>query len=364
MKTPYLIFDLDKIERNARTIVDLCREHGIRVTGVTKATCGNPDIAMAMLRGGVGSIADSRLDNIRCLKEAGVDTRFMLLRVPALTDVEEVISRVDISLQSELTTLAALSDTARRHNKVHDVILMLDLGDLREGVWQNHINALVQQVLELRGIRVVGVGTNLACFGGVMPSVSNMQRLVSYVSEIENGFGLEINWLSAVNSSGLELIASGRMPKRINHARIGEAILLGRETIHRRPWPGTYQDAFILAAEIVELQKKPSVPVGDRGEDAFGHHVDFDQRGNRLRALLNIGRQDVDVEGIVPLDTRVTIVGASSDYLVVDVTEARNDIQLGDELAFSTNYSALLAAMTSSYVEKCAIETGGSRAWQ
>ena len=359
MKTPYLTIDLDKIEHNTRTIVGLCREYGIHVTGVTKATCGHPDVARAMLRGGVISIADSRLENIQRLKTAGLDAIFMLLRLPALSTVEEVVSMVDVSLNSELTTLEALSGAARRQGKVHDVILMVDLGDLREGVWQNDITAFVQQALKLRGIRIAGLGANLACFGGVMPSVDNMKQLVGYASKIENGFGVELEWLSAINSSGLELIAAGEMPEKINHARIGEAILLGRETIHRKPWPGTFQDAFVLNAEIIELKKKPSVPVGERGEDAFGDLPNFEERGERLRALLNIGREDVDIEGIIPLDTRIIILGASSGYLVVDVTDAENDFCLGDELAFSMNYSALLAAMTSGYVNKQAIKSGG-----
>jgi len=359
VKTPYLTIDLDKIEHNTRTIVGLCREYGIHVTGVTKATCGHPDVARAMLRGGVISIADSRLENIQRLKTAGLDAIFMLLRLPALSTVEEVVSMVDVSLNSELTTLEALSGAARRQGKVHDVILMVDLGDLREGVWQNDITAFVQQALKLRGIRIAGLGANLACFGGVMPSVDNMKQLVGYASKIENDFGVELEWLSAINSSGLELIAAGEVPEKINHARIGEAILLGRETIHRKPWPGTFQDAFVLNAEIIELKKKPSVPVGERGEDAFGDLPNFEDRGEGLRALLNIGREDVDIEGIIPLDTRIIILGASSGYLVVDVTDAENDFHLGDELAFSMNYSALLAAMTSGYVNKQAIKSGG-----
>jgi predicted amino acid racemase len=356
--TPYLTIDLDKIEHNTRTIVGLCREYGIHVSGVTKATCGHPDVARAMLRGGVISIADSRLENIQRLKAAGVDAAYMLLRVPALSAIEEVIAVADVSLNSELSTLEALSDAAGRQGKIHDVILMVDLGDLREGLWQDDLIPFVQQVIKLRGIRIAGLGTNLACFGGVMPSEHNMKQLVSYASKIENGFGLELEWLSAINSSGLELIAAGKMPEKINHARIGEAILLGRETIHRKPWPGTFQDAFVLNTEIIELKKKPSVPVGERGEDAFGHLPDFEDRGERLRALLNIGHEDVDIAGITPVDSRITILGASSGYLVVDVTDAESDIRLGDELAFSMNYSALLAAMTSGYVNKQAIKSG------
>lgn len=362
MKTPYLTIDLAKIEHNTRTIVGLCRGYGIHVTGVTKATCGHPDVARAMLLGGVLSIADSRLENIQRLRTAGVAASYMLLRIPALSAIEEVIALADVSLNSEMSTLEALSNAAERQGKIHDVILMVDLGDLREGLWQNDITDFVQQALKLRGIRIIGLGTNLACFGGVIPSENNMQQLVSYASTIESSFELELEWLSAINSSGLDLIAAGKMPDRINHARIGEAILLGCETIQRKPWPGTYQNAFVLSAEIIELKMKPSVPVGEIGEDAFGNVPEFEDHGMRLRALLNVGHEDVDIAGITPVDSGVTVLGASSGYLVVDVTDAGSDIHLGDQLAFSLNYSALVAAMTSGYVRKQAIKHGNREA--
>ncbi|KPK37841.1 MAG: hypothetical protein AMJ69_10190 [Gammaproteobacteria bacterium SG8_47] len=352
MTSPYLTINLAKIEHNARTIVGLCREHGITVSGVTKATCGHPDVAAAMLRGGVSSLADSRLENIRRLKAAGIDTPCMLLRVPALSGVDEVVDSIDVSLNSEMSVLAGLSQAALRRGRVHEVVLMVDLGDLREGIWADDIMDFVGEAQALSGVRIVGLGTNLACFAGVVPSEENMQRLVELAAAIEQRFELELKWISGVNSSGLELIVAGRTPGRINHARIGEAILLGRETTQRKPWPNTYQDAFVLHAEVLELKHKPSAPQGERGEDAFGHRPEFEDRGLMLRALINVGREDVAVDGIVPLDARLTVVGASSGYLVVDATVAEGDVCVGDELQFSLNYSALVAAMTSEYVKK------------
>ena len=356
MSSPTLTIDLDKIEHNARTIVRLCRTRGIQVTGVTKCVCGNPEVARAMLRGGVVGIADSRLPNIHRLRTAGVEAS-MLLRLPALSMVEEVVASVQVSLNSELSVLRALSAAAVRRGVAHEVVLMLDLGDLREGVWVDHFLSLAREVSALPGIRIKGVGGNLACFGGVVPSVDNMRVLVEQAEAVEAILGTRLDWISGINSSGLELIAAGGMPARVNQARIGEAILLGRETARRRAWPDTFQDAFALRAEVLELQHKPSVPVGERSEDAFGERHDFEDRGVRPRALLNVGREDVDVHGIAPLDARIKILGATSGYLVVDVTDAAGHVRVGDELAFSLSYGALLAAMTSEYVQKRMLET-------
>ena len=349
---PYLTIDLAKIEHNARAIVGLCREHGIAVTGVTKATCGHAEVARAMLRGGVSSLGESRLESVQRLRGAGLDTPYILLRLPPLSGVDAVVEGVDVSFHSELAVLARLSEAAARRGRAHEVVLMVELGDLREGIWPDDLVPFAHAALRLPGVRIKGVGTNLACFGAVMPSADNMGRLVELAGEVERTCGLTLEWISGINSSGLALLASGRMPGRVNHARIGEAILLGRETIHRRPWPGTYQDAFRLHAEVLELKRKPSVPIGERCEDAFGTLPVFEDRGPVLRALLNLGREDVDVDGLTPVDPRVRILGASSGYLVLDVSALSGEVRVGDELAFSVSYGALLAAMTSEYVQK------------
>jgi predicted amino acid racemase len=160
---PYLTIDLDKIEENARAIVALCRQHGIEVTGVTKGVCGHPEIAKAMLRGGVTSIGESRFENIHRLRSGGVDAPCMLLRVPPLSGVDEVLASADVSLNSELPVLAGLSETAERLGRVHDVIVMVDLGDLREGVWPEDLVSFVRATLRLPGIRTPPDGGSTGC---------------------------------------------------------------------------------------------------------------------------------------------------------------------------------------------------------
>jgi arginase len=416
MSGPSVTIDLEKIEKNAREITTLCARHGIEVTGVTKATCGMPPVASAMLRGGVVGIGESRMENIRRLRSSGIlstarktpalteslyardlkqrgfrhaPVPIMLLRIPPLSAVDEIVTTVDISLNSELSTIEGLSDAARRAGLVHDIILMVDVGDLREGIWPDDLIPTVREVVKLPGVRIIGIGTNLSCYGGVIPTRHNMNILIEYAREIEKTFTIDLMYISGGNSSALTLISEGGMPGRVNHMRIGEAILLGRETIKRMPWPGTSQDAFLLEAEVIELKEKPAVPIGERSQDAFGRTPTFageecsrltrlfkrffppkgkqgeHPRRDMIRAILNIGREDVDVEGIAPVDTRLSILGASSDHLLVDVTKAEKAVELGTALRFSLNYSALLLAMTSAYVEKVPIlgpnEEGGNR---
>lgn len=352
MNSPYIAIDLARLQANARAITTLCAGHGIAVTGVTKGTCGSPEVARAMLDGGCTAIGESRLENVRRLRAGGIDTTFMLMRGPPLSRVDEVVAETRLSLNTELSVIVALAEAARRRRLVHDIIVMVDLGDLREGVWPDDLVPFIREIVGMEGIRIAGLGTSLTCFGGVIPTRENMGRLVELAEEVENTFNIVLDYISGGSSSALPLIAAGGMPDRINHLRVGEAILLGVETAHRTPWPGTSQDAFTLYAEVIELKTKPSVPVGQVTEDAFGRRPVFEDRGLIDRAILNVGREDVDVAGIRPVDPALRILGATSGALVVDVSAAKGGIRVGDLVPFSLNYAALLEAMDSEYVEK------------
>ena len=356
MRSPYIDIDLGKLEANARAVTALCAEHGIAVTGVTKGTCGSPEVARAMLRGGCASIGESRLENIHRLKAGGVDTSFMLLRGPPLSRADDVVAQTHVSLNSELSVISALAEAARRRHLVHDIVVMVDLGDLREGVWPDDLVRFAGEVARMDGVRIAGLGTSLTCYGGVIPTEEKMQQLVELADEIEKTLHIRLDYLSGGSSSALPLIAAGGMPRRINHLRVGEGILLGVETAHRTAWPGTCQDAFTLHAEVIELKTKPSIPIGEVSEDAFGKRPVFEDRGNIARAILNVGREDIDLDGIRPADPGLRILGATSGALIVDVSAARTSIRVGDLLLFSLNYAALLQAMDSEYVEKRPIE--------
>lgn len=353
MSDPQISIDLARIERNTRAVVDLCRASGITPFGVTKGTCGMPQVARAMLRGGIAGIAESRFENIRRLRDAGIDCPIMLLRSPPLTRVEELVRTVDISLQSELQLLREISRVAERLGKVHDVILMIDLGDLREGIWPNDLVPTVEAVMELPGVRIAGVGTNLTCFGAIIPTQENLTQLVGHAYKVESITGRPLDWVSGGNSSSLPLLLAGGMPAGVNNLRIGEAILQGgRDTFLTEPWEALDRDAFELTGELLEVKTKPSLPIGQSGLDAFGNAPVFVDEGDRLRGIANIGREDVIAEGLIPTRPGVRVLGASSDHLVLDLTEADPPLHVGENVSFRMNYGALLTVMTSEYVEK------------
>jgi predicted amino acid racemase/arginase family enzyme len=352
MAGPEILVDIKKVRENTKTLVNFCKSKRISVTGVTKVTCGMPLVGQAMLDGGVVSLGESRIENIQRLRSSGINAPIMMLRIPPLSRVDEIVTTVDISLNSELSVIKYLSEAALKKGKVHKIVLMVDLGDLREGIWPSDILDIAREVVELTGVTIAGIGTNLTCFGGVLPSRKNMNELVGYAEKIEETFGIELEIISGGNSSALPLLMEGGMPQRINHLRLGESITLGRETVKGTLWPGCHHDAFQLSAEIIELKKKPSVPIGETGMDAFGKTPVFSDRGDILRAILSVGREDVVIDNLSPVDDKISVLGASSDHLLLDVTESRDQLKMGDKIKFNLSYGALLASMTSSYVKK------------
>jgi len=355
-RTPRLEIFPQRIAANAKAVVGLCHDHGVRIATVTKVTSAYPAVARALLEAGPEMIADSRISNLRSLGEMGIRLPRLLLRLPTLSEAADVVRDSEISLNSSLSTLKMLSEAAVALGARHSVILMVDVGDLREGVWPDNAPELVRSASRLPSLDILGLGCNLACYGGVIPDETNMRRLVEVRDDCRAASGLELETLSGGNSANLPLLASGRMPREINHLRVGESIILGRNVIDRSPWPGTRQDTFRLVAEVIEVERKPSLPIGNRGQDAFGNVGKFTDRGVRKRAICVIGRQDVVVDGIEPEDKGIIVLGGSSDHMILDVEEAASSVKVGDEISFFPGYGALLALSTSPYVSKVVVE--------
>ena len=349
MTAPRLDIDLDAVEHNTRTLVDQLKPQGIRVTGVSKAALGSPDVARAMLRGGAGGVGDSRVENLSRLRAAAVLAPLTLIRSPMLSQVDSVVRSADLSLNTEAVVLDALSSAAVHQRAIHAVVLMVELGDLREGVAADEVVDMAVSVAQLQGLRLAGLGTNLACRSGVVPDQFKMDELSSLVEQVERRVGHRLTVVSGGNSANLDWALATADVGRIDELRLGEAILLGTEPLHRRPIDGLHTDAFTLVAEAIEVKTKPAQSWGDTAQTAFGHQPSPNGSGLVRQAIIALGRQDVDPDGIT-LAPGMTVLSASSDHLVIDLGD--HEVSVGDELSIQLNYSALVRAMTSPFVGK------------
>jgi len=361
MNAPRLEINLDAVSHNTQVLVDRMASLGVTVCGVTKATLGHPDVGRAMLAGGVSSLGDSRIENVERLRRAGVLAPILLTRSPMVSQVDRVVAGADASLNSELEVIELLSAAAVRQNRVHLVVLMVELGDRREGVMPSALLELAGAVLALPGVALHGIGTNLACQNGVIPDAINMTELSELANYVESEFAITLDIVSGGNSSNLGWVFDPASEiGRINHLRLGESILLGVDPVSRAAIDGLGRDAFTLVGEVIESQSKPSRPRGTIGPTSFADRVEpsgSDRAATQV--LVAIGEQDVDPRGLTALDG-ATIAGASSDHLVLrDMTVST---PVGTDVKFRVDYAALLRAMTSPFVAQHVVtsETPGS----
>lgn len=349
-----LEINLVKIRKNAEYLKTLLENKGISIFAVTKLVLGDPTIAKALIDVGITYLGDSRIDNIIKMKEADIDANFILIRNPSISKVKSIIKYADISLNSQFEVIKALSEEAKKQNKIHGVIIMVEMGDLREGVMPKKLDYMVEETLDLNGIELLGIGTNLKCFAGVIPDKNNMGRFSTITKKLQNKFRIQFKFISGGNSANYKWVISTKNIGLINNLRLGTAILMGRESIKDRPIDVLEQDIFTLSGEILQISRKPKTPKGKFTTNAFGEPSIFKNEkvrgeGFRTQALLDIGRQDILETGLTP-KADIEILGSSSDYLIIDVKS--NDFKVGDKIQFNMSYESLLRAMTSPYIKK------------
>ena len=338
--------DLDKISHNTAELVRRCHGRGMSVTAVTKAMLGAPELVTAL--DAADDLGDSRIENIERMRDSASTAPMLLLRSPMLSQIRRVVRSATMSANTEQDVLTALSTAAREAGVIHDVMLMVELGDLREGIMPGSLHDLVRHVLSLRDLRLQGIGTNLACRNGIEPTDENMHELSAMVDDVEATFDIEIPIVSGGNSANLAWALGPGGNGRVNNLRLGESILLGREPLHRQPIDGLHTDTVTLVAEVIECNRKPTVPWGRSGQNSFGETPETADRGEVWQTILAVGRQDTDTTDLTA-PAGLEILAASSDHLVT-ATDRR--MTPGDELRFQPGYAALLRAMTSPFVEK------------
>jgi len=359
MTAPRLEIDLSRIHHNVRTLVGRLDPLGISVTGVTKATLGSPEVAREMVLAGVTSIGESRIENIEAMRLADLRTTMTLIRSPMPSQVERVVASADISLNTEFDVIDALSAAAGRQHRRHGIVLMVELGDLREGILAEDLSSMVGRTLDLDHLDLCGIGANLACQSGIAPDATNMAVLSSLADSLEARFAITLPLISGGNSANLRWALSGADVGRVDDLRLGESILLGRDPLDREPIDGLHTDAITLVAEVIESNRKPVRPWGEVHQNAFGMTARPDMTARpelpgegdatRAQVIVALGRQDVDPDGLVVPDG-LHVLGASSDHLVL--AAHRDGTPVGTELRFGLDYSAMVRAMTSPFVTR------------
>jgi len=354
-----ILIDPEIIKHNFKRLDKLFSKNNIHWTAVTKVICAHKPTLKLLVDLGLRSFADSRLDNLKAIRKICPEAETVYLRPTSPKFAPNIVKWADISLNTELKTIRTLSEAAVAQGRTHGVIIMVELGELREGIMPDRLMDFYRQVFRLKGIEVVGIGTNLACMHGVLPTFDKLMQLALYKRLVELTFSTKLRWCSGGSSVTIPNILEKQLPKEINHFRVGESLFLGTDLVSDSYIEGLKPDAFVLAASIVELKEKPTGPLGKMVDNAFGEAPVTEETGEwgyggerTERAVLNVGRLDVPFEHLTPFDEGVNLLGGASDLLVGDLSESKKNYTLGEEISFRLDYAALLALMHSRYVEK------------
>lgn len=352
----YVTLEKSSLKHNYEFLDQLFSENGIEWAPVVKLLCGNELYLDYVLSLGDEQVCDARLSNLKTIKELKPGVETIYIKPPAKNIIDEIVKFADVSFNSELVTIQWLSEEAVKQNKVHRIIIMIELGDLREGIMGESLMDFYQKVFDLPNIEVAGIGSNLNCLNGVMPSKDKLIQLSLYEQLIEAKFGKKINGVSGGSSVMVPLLLKGLVPKGVNHFRIGETLFFGTDLFENKTIEGMKDDVFKLNAEIIEVTEKPVVPYGELEENPSGEKTNIKEEDFgeiHQRAILDIGLLDIaNPDFLTPTDDKLEFIGASSDMLVMDISKTNENYKVGDIVSFKMNYMGALRVMNSHYIEK------------
>lgn len=345
----------DNLRRNYEFLCEKFKDHGVAWGVVSKLLCGNEIYIKELISLGVDEIHDSRISNLAKVKDIAPSVKTVYIKPPSKRNLADMVSYADVSLNSELTTIKWISEEAARQHKSHQIIIMVEMGDLREGVMGENLISFYEKIFRLPNIEVIGLGTNLNCLNGVMPSTDKLIQLSLYKQIIELKFNKEIPWVSAGTSVTIPLMLNHQLPKGINHFRVGETLYFGANLFDESTIDGMNDGVFELCTEIIEMQEKPLLPTGNLATNPQGEMAEIDESlygQSSFRGILDIGLLDVDPKYLIYDKNEFEVLGASSDMLILDLGKNKKNYKVGDLIRFKLKYMGGLAILNSDYIEK------------
>ncbi len=352
----YVTLNKKSLAINYNYLQQMFNKNDVEWAPVLKMLCGNKIYLEELLSLGNEQVCDARLTNLKTIKSINPEVETIYIKPPAKRSIKRVVKYADVSFNTEFTTIKWLSEEASLQNKVHRIIIMIELGDLREGILGEHLLEFYKKVFDLPNIKVVGIGANLNCLNGVMPSKDKLIQLSLYEQLIEAKFGRKIEYVTGGSSVMIPLLQKKQIPKGINHFRVGETLFFGIDLFLNKTIPKMKSDVFLLHTEIIEITEKPIVPYGDLEKNPSGEMIEIDPENfgiTHKRGILDIGLLDISTTDFLePIDKKITFIGASSDMLVVDLSNTRKKHAVGDVVSFKMKYMGALRIMNSRYIDK------------
>lgn len=349
---PILRIDAAKLRSNLAYVKAECDRRGVALMGVVKGCHAHPGICRLFAEAGIAALGAARVRHAAPIAAAGCAP--WMVALPPVHRAGDVARSFPVSFNSEAATLEALSAAAGAARVRHEVMLMVEVGDLREGVMPGQVVEVARRCLELehRFFGFKGLAAHFGCMSGLIPTPDSVGRLIHAAEAVQAALGRRPEALSVGGSDFLRLVEAGPLHPGITQVRMGYAMLLGKHPDSLDGHPRLVRDAVLFEAEVLEVKDKPSMPFGITGINAFGERLSFVDRGVRKRAVLGFGALETESRGLVPVLPGMELIGVNSNYSVYDVTDCPVEVLPGQRLRFRMNYKALAQAFHSGLVDK------------
>jgi predicted amino acid racemase len=355
-----LVIYSEKIKNNIKYLSEYFEEKKISWSLITKIFSGDQEFLRNILTKEViekiNSIGDSRLTSLKNLREVNPNMRTIYIKPPAAIYADDIVKYANISLNSSLSTIKALNEAAKKQKTTHQIIIMVELGELREGVKRADLISFYEKIFELSHIEVIGIGSNLGCMYGVEPSYDKLLQLYLYKELIATKFNRDLPLISGGTSITLPLVENKTIPEDINHFRVGEAAFFGISPLDNAQFKELSTDTFEFRANIIELEQKKLIPEGVISDANVGHTLEHDESvgegDESYKAILDFGMLDVNTEDISAADKGLSFVGVTSDMTVIDLGINKEKYKVGDQIMFTLNYMAVARLLNSKFIEK------------
>lgn len=349
---PDILLNLDALAHNAQQTLACSKQWKVDVLPVLKAIASHPAAIRELRKHGFARFGFAERTE-PSLFESTQDVERVLIQLSPLSQASLVVAKFSRSFQSTPEALSGLDQAAAALGRTHEVLLMVDLGDGREGLRIDEVADVLDGARQLKNIRMAGFGATLACLGTRGPD-EDVIRDMAWLRDLFVARGIGMPVVSAGGSIFCRwLDTNGSGP--ITEVRVGDPFLLGEDIYLRQKLPGGpfRQDVCMITAEVLEVRTRVINP----GLRPVLHHADGQETlparpasGRRARALLDIGRFHTEVGDLVCLLPGAEMVGLSSGYMVLDVTNCRNPIAVGQQILFHPGYWAMARAFRTQTV--------------
>ena len=343
-----LILNRSALHKNYRIIKNYLDQRGFSLTVVTKLLQSHPDLMNLLKNMEIDCVADSYPQNLK--KQSFSDCWNLCISSPDVLNV--TLDNSHLSVHSNFKTIHALRDRAAKLNIVHEILLMIDMGDWREGFPIDYLKNNIEWFADLKPLSLRGIAINLSCFAGVKLQKHHLQELIDIAHLIREK--QSFNLLSLGNSAAIPFIEgwdskSMKLWDNIDwNLRIGEALFCGT-------LPGTstsilgLQNVFTLRLPVVEAHHKEHVlNQNELIPNSFGKMHEPISKGYGQRVILGVGRVDLDPQ-YLKFPESIECLGASSDLCIL--FNHGDPLEVGQVIECIPDYHAVMNLATSPRLE-------------